>query len=52
MRKLYIFPIIHTGIELGSFGHAYKRYFIQKNGKAAWNKKWAAVHGLWDDRSI
>ena len=48
MRKLYIFPIIHTDIELGSYGPVYRKYFISKNGLAAWKRKWATVQHLWD----
>ena len=48
MRNLYIFPIIHTDIELGSYGPVYRKYFIRKNGLAAWKRKWATVRHLWD----
>ncbi|MBU0713073.1 hypothetical protein KJ762_13870 [bacterium] len=48
MRNLYIFPIIHTDIELGSYGPVYRKYFIRKNGLAAWKRKWATVKHLWD----
>jgi len=48
MRNLYIFPIIHTDIELGSYGPVYRKYFIRKNGLAAWKRKWASVQHLWD----
>jgi len=48
MRNLHIFPIIHTDIELGSYGPVYKKYFISKNGLAAWKRKWATVRHLWD----
>lgn len=48
MRNLYIFPIIHTDIELGSYGPVYKKYFINKNGLAVWKRKWTTVQHLWD----
>jgi len=48
MRYLFIFPIIHTDIELGSYGPIYRKYFIKKNGLAAWKRKWTAIQHLWD----
>jgi len=39
MRNLYILPIIHTDIELGSYGPVYRKYFIRKNGLAAWKRR-------------
>ena len=48
MIKLYIFPIIHTDIELGNLGQLIKKAFIKKKGLAEWKRRKSVINHLWD----
>jgi len=48
MRKLYIFPIIHTDIELGDLGQLIKKEFLKQKGLAEWKRRKFAINHLWD----
>lgn len=48
MRKLYIFPIIHTDIELRNLGQLIKKEFLKQKGLAEWKRRKFAINHLWD----
>lgn len=48
MRLLYVFPIIHTDIELGSLAPNIQKEFIARNGPIQWKKHKATVEQFWD----
>lgn len=49
MRQLYIFPIIHTDVELGSLAPELKKQMIRKKGLAEWKRHEATIEHFWDN---
>ncbi len=47
MKQLYIVPIIHAEIELGSQAEKLKKQYIKKFGLAAWKQHKAAIADFW-----
>lgn len=46
-RTLYHVPIIHTQADMGDLGESIRRSNLQALGRAAWQKKRAAVDRMW-----
>ena len=48
MRKLYIFHVIHTDIELGNLGQLIKKELLKQKGLAEWKRRKSVINHLWD----
>ena len=49
MRCLYILPIIHTDVELGSLAPELKKRFIRQEGLMEWRRHQTVIKQFWDN---
>ena len=49
MRRLILFPIVHTSVDLGSLSESVRDHYLKRFGPSAWNQREEIVGRIWND---